>query len=392
MSVTSELLTGSNLQNLSNLHQSSLTTVPSPNGFGSSIDDQLNAPLWQGSPSSALSSISDTTQLSATSPTVSSPSNLLSPEIDLGTLGNAAVNLKGSVGDTDTVNVYRFNLNTAGSLSLSLLDLRADADFRLIQDVNDNGVVDPGEEIERSENRGSRNETIGIPSLAAGTYFVQVYQYSGDTNYTLRLSATPDSRPVPLATQTATLATQAVTRSSVDGAGNNLATARNIGVVSSKQTFNDFVGSTDPYDYYRFTTKATGTVNISLTGLSADADLQLISSAGTSIQVSNNNGTVAESIVRTLSAGDYYVRVYRYSGDTNYTLSLSSTAQTLPSGYSSNFGYGEVDAAAAVAKALGQNPFPAVPDLGGNQWDLDQIKAPEVWAKAIPDRALQLPW
>ncbi|MEH2139170.1 S8 family peptidase [Nostoc sp.] len=48
--------------------------------------------------------------------------------------------------------------------------------------------------------------------------------------------------------------------------------------------------------------------------------------------------------------------------------------------YNSTNGYGLINAAAAVAKAAGQNTFADVPDLGGNNWGADLIKAPEVWA------------
>lgn len=50
-------------------------------------------------------------------------------------------------------------------------------------------------------------------------------------------------------------------------------------------------------------------------------------------------------------------------------------------GYSSNSGYGLIDASKAVAKSVGQNTFADVPDLGGNNWGDDLVKAPESWAK-----------
>jgi len=54
-------------------------------------------------------------------------------------------------------------------------------------------------------------------TLDAGTYFVRVYHYSGDTNYTLTLRARADG---PL-----------------DSAGNTLAQARNVGTVTGTMTF-----------------------------------------------------------------------------------------------------------------------------------------------------------
>ncbi|MEH2001709.1 MAG: S8 family peptidase [Nostoc sp.] len=50
------------------------------------------------------------------------------------------------------------------------------------------------------------------------------------------------------------------------------------------------------------------------------------------------------------------------------------------SNYNSTNGYGLINAAAAVAKAAGQNTFADVPDLGGNNWGADLVKAPEAWA------------
>jgi len=56
------------------------------------------------------------------------------------------------------------------------------------------------------------------------------------------------------------------------------------------------------------------------------------------------------------------------------------SANSLPS-YSFIDGYGLVNAGAAVAKAIGQPTFAGIPDLGGNNWGADLIKAPEVWTK-----------
>ncbi len=49
--------------------------------------------------------------------------------------------------------------------------------------------------------------------------------------------------------------------------------------------------------------------------------------------------------------------------------------------FNSVFGYGLVDASTAVARALGEAPFADVPNVGGLQWGVDLVKAPEVWAR-----------
>jgi len=66
-------------------------------------------------------------------------------------------------------------------------------------------------------------------------------------------------------------------------------------------------------------------------------------------------------------------------GDTLNINELPQTASSVTPTFNDTFGYGLVDASAAVARAIGANPFPDVPDVGGNQWGLDLVKAPEVW-------------
>ncbi|GGA05052.1 S8 family serine peptidase [Okeania sp. KiyG1] len=66
-------------------------------------------------------------------------------------------------------------------------------------------------------------------------------------------------------------------------------------------------------------------------------------------------------------------------GDTISINEVPQTASSIQSSFNSTFGYGLVDASAAVASAIGTAPFPDIPDVGGNQWGLDLVKAPEVW-------------
>ena len=96
-----------------------------------------------------------------------------------------------SVGDTDIVDTYAFSVRDFGPDSIylpniSLTGLSNDADIRLIEDYNSNGIVDVDldEVLGSSTNGGSLDESIVI-GLDGGDYFLQVYQYSGDTNYQL---------------------------------------------------------------------------------------------------------------------------------------------------------------------------------------------------------------
>ena len=104
-----------------------------------------------------------------------------------------------------------------------------------------------------------------------------------------------------------------------------LATAINVGTLSGARSYNDAVSATDVSDYYRFNIASQSNFGLALVGLAADADVQLLNSSGSEITRSANGGSNAESISRVLDAGTYYARVYRYSGNTNYTLSLTAT-------------------------------------------------------------------
>ena len=269
------------------------------------------------------------------------------------TVGSSTTSYTDWVGSTDTNDYYRFTLANSGNFNLGLTGMTADADVQLL---NSSGSV-----IASSVRGGTASESI-TSQLSAGTYYIRVYPYTGDTNYNLAVSAAP--------------------LAPVDLAGNTLATARAITVGSSTTSYTDWVGSTDTNDYYRFTLANSGNFNLGLTGMTADADVQLLNSSGSVIASSVRGGTASESITSQLSAGTYYIRVYPYTGDTNYNLAVSATTATVTPGYSAISGYGLVNAAKAVAGALNQSPFANVPTFGGaNDWGVNLVNAPEAWAR-----------
>ncbi|MFM6120109.1 MAG: PPC domain-containing protein, partial [Sphaerospermopsis kisseleviana] len=79
----------------------------------------------------------------------------------------------------------------------------------------------------------------------------------------------------------------------VDNAGNTLATARNVGTLTGAQSFSDWVGRADINDYYSFNVGTQSNFSLSLTGLSADADVQLLNSSGGVISSSENGGATS---------------------------------------------------------------------------------------------------
>ncbi len=106
---------------------------------------------------------------------------------------------------------------------------------------------------------------------------------------------------------------------------NTIATARELGTLSSTPTtVRDFVGIADTQDHFRFTLTQARNVRVQLSGLSADADVQLLDAQGRIVASSIRCGTTSEDFTSSLSAGTYFIRVVRWSGDTNYNLTLST--------------------------------------------------------------------
>jgi subtilisin family serine protease len=184
--------------------------------------------------------------------------------------------------------------------------------------------------------------------------------------------------------------------------GNSLLTARNVvGVQNGSIRLTEFVGTGDPNDFYRFEIDTKSNFSLRLDGLTRDADVKLIQDRnsngvvnfGEVISSSLNQGTTPEVIdVSKLAPGTYYVQVSSFLGNsTNYNLTLSATPVPVlpdiptPNGtFNDNYGYGLVNANAAVTRTLNRSTlFPDVPNLSENNWGVDAINAPEVWAQNI---------
>jgi hypothetical protein len=251
--------------------------------------------------------MSDNTLSTAIDLFIPEPSELLSEEIDLGELTETANTQYGSVGDTNTSDLYRFNLASNSDINIALTNLSADADVRLIRDDNNNGVIDEGEEIARSAFGDNFDESINLNNQAAGNYFVQVYQYSGETDYTLNLSNADPS--------------------------NLLSQETDLGVLVGGDAIANFgsVSDTNTSELYHFSLESSGMLQAMIDGLSADADLRLISDAnsngiidaGEELARSSLGGTTSDSINIFLNAGDYFLQAYQYSGTTDYNLNAS---------------------------------------------------------------------
>ena len=191
------------------------------------------------------------------------------------------------VSDTDTDDLYRFNINDRTRVDLRISGMSADADLRLL-DIN-------GNQIAISSLGGSLDDSL-TRELDAGTYFVKVSRFNNaTTNYNLITAGQV-----------------------IDTAGNTTSTARNI---TLGQTISERVSDADTDDFYRFNVSDRTRVDLRIAGMSADADLSLLDANGNFIGGSALSGSVDDALTRELDAGTYFVKVSRFSNaSTNYNL------------------------------------------------------------------------
>ncbi|NET38466.1 MAG: S8 family serine peptidase [Cyanothece sp. SIO1E1] len=152
--------------------------------------------------------------------------------------------------------------------------------------------------------------------------------------------------------------------------------------------------------------RVTLDIDARISGSSLDSGLRLFDANGNQLALSDDNSAPGEGFTfdsyldfTAATTGTYYVGVSSYpnfnynpfiagsgsSGSTgNYALEISISdgfIQNFTSDLTFNnaYGYGLVDAAAAVANVTGNPAFPEQPDLGSFNFGLDLVNAPEVW-------------
>lgn len=103
---------------------------------------------------------------------------------------------------------------------------------------------------------------------------------------------------------------------------NYLRSATDINPRSDRSSYRGIVKDTNPSRYYRLQINQRSSLNLSLSGLKADANLSLVNSNGKTIGRSTQTGQNKESIAQTVEPGTYYVRVSRQHGATRYQLQV----------------------------------------------------------------------
>lgn len=224
------------------------------------------------------------------------PGSTLATADNLGTpAAGSALTHDDWVGNADGSDIYKFTIPTIRDVTLSV---GAGATVQLIDDYNGNLQIDSGDVISQAS-QGSTHQR-----LFPGTYYAVVSPYySSDTFYTLTIA----SQNAPA------------------DPGNSLGAAQDLGSLSGLATLNDWVGTADSIDCYRFSLPVAETISGSIT---ANATLQLVKDV-------NGNKIVDPGDVffqvsqaaysQPLTAGTYYALVTPYySSDAFYTLTINA--------------------------------------------------------------------
>ena len=254
----------------------------------------------------------------------------------------------GTTGDTNqfTGDIHQFSLFRPSAVSANLSPTNnpdLDISLLLFADLNGNGRLDFDEPTIRDS--GSSPDISGV--LPAG-------------NYGLSVPVNVHRLPIGAAVGVSAIYTgfeyegnllvSPVESLPADNAGHSIATARDLGTLTTTQTFNDSLVFLDNTDIYRFTLDAPTNIEALVDGTSTEVQIEIA-------QDFNNNGEIEgfesypsnTEIIETststsgigvlLDAGTYFLRLRNprfqsgNSTDTDYTLTLSPQAsQFFPDG------------------------------------------------------------
>ncbi|TAD78739.1 MAG: hypothetical protein EA001_06675 [Oscillatoriales cyanobacterium] len=224
--------------------------------------------------------------------------------------GSRTVN--GQINDDLPVVSYELGIRDTSTLSATLGGLKADVDLSLWQDRNNDGLFDPDEELDFSEEEGNASEGI-VRNLFPGKYVLDVYQFEGNTEFKLDLQSTPVVTPA-------------------GAIGLTLTNAASVGTLGGGTVDRSGTLAPGKVDLYRFNIGSSREFGVFLENTSAPATVELFRDLNNNGQI--DNGEMLESASATVGqsgdiyypqqdAGNYLVRVSS-SANTNYSLSFDA--------------------------------------------------------------------
>jgi len=178
--------------------------------------------------------------------------------------------------------MYRFNVRGFSDFFARVDNLNTDVRMTL---RNANG------QVMRVSTATGAVAKIVYRRLKPGTYFMDVRQKAGGSNYDLHLFAQKDQ------------------------GGNSLGSASVWGNLTGMLQVRDLVGATDSSDFFAFNHQGGGPLGVMLSGLYGNLDLNLYDANGVLAASSTQLGTANEAInLFNASAGTYFVQVFNVNG------------------------------------------------------------------------------
>jgi serine protease len=231
--------------------------------------------------------------------TASNPNDFIGDTLqtahNIGDVNGRTFNWSDSVSLTDTVDLYRFKIDSRALVNITLTGLQADADLYILDSQ--------GKTIAFSTNSGSRDELLSNRTLDTGTYYLQVKSFFSTTQYNLGMTVAGISRDP----------------------GSTIDTALDLGNISraTSTNFGNVGQAGDSIDYYRFELSESSNFSLNLSELTSDIDVVLYGQNGQALAISNRYSSASESITMNLNVGTYYIRIYPWIGSSAFKLELS---------------------------------------------------------------------
>ena len=230
----------------------------------------------------------------------------------LGTIGSTVVAAAGWIGGgADTDDYYSFNVTGTVRFQAKLFGM-SDATTLVLRDKNGTSI------LSASGGTTPVSFSLDLLELVSGLYYLDVnHSAASSTGYNLSVSAAS----IP------------------DGAGNTSSAAHSLGIldVSTPLAFTDWVGRSDPADWYSFSVSSPAiSTTFALSGLTQSAKLTIYDANGTTVVDSFRGSYLANgsfdagsttASFAPLALGTYYVAVTPNSATaaTPYTFEVTSS-------------------------------------------------------------------
>lgn len=137
----------------------------------------------------------------------------------------------------------------------------------------------------------------------------------------------------------------------------SLKTARRVGSQEGNRSYVGSIGGGKAEQLYKLRLNRSSSIGLSMTGLTANANLELLNGDGKVLNRSAQKGHLNESIAQTVNRGIYYVRVSRQQGKTNYRLNLAIDSGASTSAPTSAFVQQVLDATNRYRQQAGLSPL-----------------------------------